>query len=578
MAPRLLLTGVALLALCASGTQAFFWSFDGTSTKTNLQGGVNGGTGCAVCTLGVGIVEQLTEIHNESAIEAVERLCQMLPSNETAKCQELVKVLGPTVIDLIEQKYTADVVCKAIGVCTGDCRLFPAPAEGMAQSVARARASLPFGRLAAVQDLPAICDLPLLKDVCDIIYNWANNHEPLDDLDQDGFSPLHTLRGADWRGKDCDDTNKDVRPGRRPIDSDANLDSNCNGIFGIDPTTNKAYEDLFCADTPHYGIAVLGDSASAHFHLQPQYLNTTAYSNTTFDRLLFSIENEFDWPMMSASTAFAGPNDFAPDISGPDNSTYMVARNRNRCIHRDFQNIAVNGARAGSMNSTIVKTLARNQQEDYPLFVVYALIGNDVCNGHEDTLSHMTTPADMYAQAMGALEQLEHTLPNGSHVFFMGLADGSILYDTMANRTHPIGALHNDVKTKDVYAFLNCLQISPCRGWMNSNETLRALTTDHANLLSSVLENITKTQTFSNFDLHYFPNPLTEAIKEFVAAGGQAWQLIEPVDGFHPSQLAQPLITDQLWKFLSANFSDIMQPINPHNADIDKVFGDQGGH
>merc|ERR1711907_346410 len=105
------------------------------------------------------------------------------------------------------------------------------------------------------------------------------------------------------------------------------------------------------------------------------------------------------------------------------------------------------------------------------------------------------------------------------------------------------GALHNDVKTKDVYAFLNCLQISPCRGWMNSNETLRALTTDHANLLSSVLENITKTQTFSNFDLHYFPNPLTEAIKEFVAAGGQAWQLIEPVDGFHPSQLAQPLIT-----------------------------------
>jgi len=36
-------------------------------------------------------------------------------------------------------------------------------------------------------------------------------------------------------------------------------------------------------------------------------------------------------------------------------------RNRNRCVHRDFQNIAVNGARAGSMNSTIIHSLKRNQ-------------------------------------------------------------------------------------------------------------------------------------------------------------------------------------------------------------------------
>merc|ERR1711907_261119 len=125
----------------------------------------------------------------------------------------------------------------------------------------------------------------------------------------------------------------------------------------------------------------------AHFHIQPQYLNTTAWNSHTFDRVLFSLENEFDWPMLSASTAFAGPNDFAPDISGDDNSTYIVMRNRNRCMHRDFQNIAVNGARAGSMNSTIVKSMARNQNEDQPVLVVYALIGNDVCNGHNDTIA-----------------------------------------------------------------------------------------------------------------------------------------------------------------------------------------------
>ena len=108
------------------------------------------------------------------------------------------------------------------------------------------------------------------------------------------------------------------------------------------------------------------------------------------------------------------------------------------------------------------------------MIVIYALIGNDVCNGHDDTLSHMTTPEDMKAAALGTMIQLDSRLPKGSQVFLMGLADGSILYNVMANRTHPIGALHNNVKTKDVYNFLNCLSISPCRGWMNSNGACQA--------------------------------------------------------------------------------------------------------
>lgn len=123
------------------------------------------------------------------------------------------------------------------------------------------------------------------------------------------------------------------------------------------------------------------------------------------------------------------------------------------------------------------------------MIAVYALIGNDVCNGHLDTLADMTTPEAMQAASHDTLVQLEKTLPKGSHVFLMGLADGRVLYETMADRVrmqtglrltadswgcrqvHPLGALHNNVLTKDVYAFLNCLSISPCRGWMNKNGT-----------------------------------------------------------------------------------------------------------
>lgn len=68
------------------------------------------------------------------------------------------------------------------------------------------------------------------------------------------------------------------------------------------------------------------------------------------------------------------------------------------------------------------------------MIAVYALIGNDVCNGHPDTIAHMTTPEAMEAASHDTLVQLEKTLPKGSHVFLMGLADGRVLYETMADR------------------------------------------------------------------------------------------------------------------------------------------------
>lgn len=250
---------------------------------------------------------------------------------------------------------------------------------------------------------------------------------------------------------------------------------------------------------------------------------------------------------------------------------------RNRCTHRDYQNIGVNGARAQSMDD-IMKTLARNQTEDLPLNVMYALIGNDVCNGHVDTLGDMTTPAEMRAAALTTLQYLDALLPANSSVMMMGLADGRILYDALKDRIHPLGSLRNDVTYSAVYDFLNCLSISPCRGWMNSNATLRNLTTERAQNLSAVLADLAATQTFANFKPYYLDNPIGAAIKAWEAAGGQAWQLIEPVDGFHPAQQAQPLIVDQVYQWIEQAHPELLPPLNPNNDLIAKLFGDQGGH
>jgi acyloxyacyl hydrolase len=60
---------------------------------------------------------------------------------------------------------------------------------------------------------------------------------------------------------------------------------------------------------------------------------------------------------------------------------------------------------------------------------------------------------------------------------------------------------------------------------------------------------------------------------------GAAWgAALCQVDGFHPSQLAQPLITEQFWKYLSAELPEAMPPVNPNNDAIQRVFGDQGGY
>jgi len=50
-----------------------------------------------------------------------------------------------------------------------------------------------------------------------------------------------------------------------------------------------------------------------------------------------------------------------------------------------------------------------------------------------------TKPADFYASVLKSLDYLDTVLPAGSHVVFVGLVDGRILWDNMSNRTHPIG-------------------------------------------------------------------------------------------------------------------------------------------
>ena len=275
---------------------------------------------------------------------------------------------------------------------------------------------------------------PCGLNVSCIVQRIGDLHLPILDGDGDAFTPIEdtldgllsrSARGSHWRGADCNDASDVVYPGRRAVAGDIFEDTNCNGIHGVDPVTKKPYEHLWCsgANQPR-GVAVLGDSAAAHFHIPPTWLSA---ANFSLDRILnnasaIRLADELDVPQCSWSTGHAEnasvaaaqcpkvwrqPGQGEPPEPLPVSSIYSKLRERNLCNHRDFQvrlhdlvgagsscgmlrcslhciasasqNIGVNGARVSAVAPSangIVNSLARNATVDVPLVLFHALIGN----------------------------------------------------------------------------------------------------------------------------------------------------------------------------------------------------------
>eukprot|EP01104_Vermistella_antarctica_P005480 TRINITY_DN1600_c0_g1_i1.p1 TRINITY_DN1600_c0_g1~~TRINITY_DN1600_c0_g1_i1.p1 ORF type:complete len:649 (-),score=183.38 TRINITY_DN1600_c0_g1_i1:194-2140(-) len=633
-----------LLSLLFVGAcHAFPIQTNGASLRNDLhvlssslpQASEGGGIKCAACTIVLSIVETYSVAQNKSIDRVFDDLCGYLPESMTPTCIDLVNTYGATIIHLIEEEGLGpDAVCSKVNVCTNStCILFDNTTEPFAASASsssssascegamRVRSHFVRKVLARLDTIPKSRTTPspsaasafsartfltsLFGDIDpwqwikDEVNKLANQHEPIDDVDGDFFSDMETLRGSSWRGKDCDDMNAAVHPGALSPMSSSNdtVDYDCNGISGTNDTTQKGYESELCDSvletSPRLGTIILGDSAAAHFHIPPAWMEGAAIDSETYTDLLFAVANEIDWPQFSWAT---GHFNTTWDIPGPMSSIYDYLYQYNRCNHRDFQNIGVNGARVGQMYESIINSTARLEGRDHPALVFFALIGNDVCNGHH-TYSTMTTPAEFRADVLESMVHLNNTLPWGSHVVFVGLPDGTVLYDTMHNRTHPLGCTY-----RDVYDYLNCLGISPCWGYMNSNEAVRNFTGNRAAELNLEYQYIIGNSTFLNetttssspsttpsssssgseyawrFDMDYYEAPFAAAMKIWESNGGDPAVLIEPVDGFHPAQTANAMMAQILWKDLQADHPSWLGAPNPNNDLIKEMFGDQGGY
>jgi len=151
-----------------------------------------------------------------------------------------------------------------------------------------------------------------------------------------------------------------------------------------------------------------------------------------------------------------------------------------------------------------------------------AMIGNDVCN---KKFTSRTTPEEYHDNFLKTILDLDPRLPKGTKVVLIGLVDGRILYDSMHDKIHPIGSTNQDVTYATFYDYLNCLELSPCAGWMNSNKTVRdALSATAAAMRDKLPIIVEETRgKLENIEVFYFGDVLDEAIQEFLARGGEGW-------------------------------------------------------
>jgi len=564
---------------------------------------------CEYCTMLTGTALNYCKLNNVTIDEFfMHRFCPMFPSEMKVLCDEFMKTAGPIIINSLMNFASPDIACRQIGVCENkQCTLFPKGfhdgirvsetwkkfqrAEGIPpqspskpytilEKLSKMKDTL-IGRLFSgkvtteeittlmsfIERLERTGESPF-DWIKELINQWTGNHTTPIDLDHDSFSSLTAvLRGYNWRGRDCNDYDAKTYPGRKTDPHQGTgRDYNCNGIKGINPKTKVAYKDELCKNSGQLGVVVMGDSAGAHAEIPLQWFDATLWNENTFKGIIETVLNEVDLPHMSAYTGYADVG-----IMGPVRSVYKSLYQRNKCNFRDYQNIAVNGAKSGNCFGNNER-LSRSKTDDHPILMFLELVGNDVCN-HRPTFDVMTKPDEFRKNIIKNLDYLDSVVPAGSHLVILGVANGSLIYEGVSGRVHPVGVTY-----EKLYDYQNCLESSFCWGWLNTNETIRTETTRRAEELNQVYRDLTKTYKPKNFDFVYYDFPVPKIFGEYVAAGGDPFDLIEATDGFHPSQIFHAKLGDYLWETLENEHADWLGPVNPNNDLITQLFGNQGGY
>ena len=514
---------------------------------------------CVVCTILVGMSEQYADIHHENIDDFImKEFCTLFPAEITAACNYVIKLVGPSIIHALTETKSGDQVCRKVNLCKNNCTLFTNVKHSEVRLSSNWAQYVSEGVFA-----PQKLDTNPLIELLKYLKKVGDTKVPLVDNDGDHYSPSMALaRGYHWRGRDCNDLDAKIHPGRSvdPYPGQA-VDYNCNGISGKDPETGKDWKEVLCANTNEMGVIVIGDSAGIFAQIPNEFATAADWNKTTFANIIPTWLDQGGHPQFSAYTGYEDEG-----YHGPVHSVYKYLLERNRCNFRDYQNVAVSGAASGGTYDN-AQLMNRNQTTDKPLLVIMELAANDVCFGQG------TAPEDFRKNILRILDWLDTVLPAGSHLVSIGLVNGSVVHDIMGTRTHPMGMPFNDF-----YDYLNCVGVDLCENYLTSNVTHIQQTVAKAMALNKVYEEIFSNYTAKNYDFVHYDFPAAWVIEKWTSQGGDPFDLISHVDGFHPSQIFNMLLGDYLWENIMKDHPEWIGPVNPNNDRIKQLFGDQGGY
>ncbi|KAJ3436687.1 acyloxyacyl hydrolase [Anaeramoeba flamelloides] len=555
-----------MLAFSSKESEKNFAFIKPCSEKISYR--VKASTECAGATIVLGLIRDIADYEAIKIEQVIEKVCTFLPFELQDLCEDYVKFFGTQIIDAFDRLDNPDSVALELGFCKDKhCRLYPL--DNYHQELYEKNKKPQNEK---EQEIVSKLTKSLWDLITEEINKITKEHVPILDLDKDHFATYKTLRGSNWRGRDCNDLISGFRPGIVPHDGDYAFDSNCNGIFGTDEN-GMNYEDKFCKDTNPMGVLVFGDSVGAHFRIPPDYLN----AERILDGVLFRtgirlLEMEVDFPHKSYGTGF--DTSYDEICPGNVNSIYLEMRKRNRCNHRNYQNIAVNGMESYHISDLLRTSITKSQElANYPTITFLEIIGNDICAARE--VKDFVTEKQFRANLIPFLDELDKTVAPGSKLIFVGMVRGSILFDTLHSHIHPIG---HDIDYAKFYEYLKCQDVSPCPMWMTTNDTHRSEADKLGLRLDSVYKELAHSYSANNYEIGYLDFPLQDTIDYFIENDLPISDLIEPVDGFHPSQNGQALIAKFLWKNLNIKYPHFVPEENPYNDQIEEIFKDQGGY
>ena len=476
--------------------------FLGVRTATNP---VN----CLFCSVLVHAIEKYTQQHHLKVDAFIlNRYCDLFEDSFQSGCKNLISTNGPKLIEILKVTTNPDQVCSQLNFCTlPQCLLYP---QNYSSDVSFSHnMSMPE----ADQSTP----------------QFPSPSTFIDD-DGDHFSAKTDISGGyDWKGRDCDDQDDKIYPGRKvnPYPEEE-IDFNCNGIQGKNRNSKKSLKETVCDGTTQLGTVVVGDSIGARYEIPLKWFDASKWKREIFTGMSSHLQGTFNVPQYSGFTGTC------PEGQWPCRSFYKYLSEWNKCNTGDYINIAVNGA---TLNTTLVniQNLPRDQLLDYPVIMFFELLVNDICKV-------MTDPEDFRAEFLSALTYLDNKLPQGSHLVVIGLFEYDF-YGNMLDKIHPGGFTY-----ADLYTFANCTGVPLCPGLLNPDKSQRDIRLQHAHVLNQVYKDVLSSQQTNSFDSIYYDFPSQHIVDEYRRQRRDLSQILDPVDGFHLSQRTQAMLADYLWK------------------------------